>query len=185
MTSDLIETFLTNWRRWGGSWERRDSPISARLALLSYLSEQRQRTILSWQVAHLPIPALDEVLKDAGFTLISPYRQNLTPDLALGLTAADAGLAANGALALVPAIGRSWTPALIPIRHVVLLPASRLYADLDAWRQAWLRTRPQDAARALIISGPSVSDAIELHPHRGMFGPRWMHLILFDDKTDG
>jgi L-lactate dehydrogenase complex protein LldG len=181
MNEQLIETFLSNWERWGGDWERWDNPIAARLALLRYLNEQHRTEILSWQVDALPIPALADALNDAKFTLFPPHRRNLNPDLSIGLTSADAALAASGSLVMTPASGRSWLPALIPIHHVALLPVSRLYTDLDAWRRAWRASRPGDAARSLIISGPSISDDIEQHPHRGMFGPRQIHLILFHD----
>ena len=95
MNEQLIETFLSNWERWGGDWERWDNPIAARLALLRYLNEQHRTEILSWQVDALPIPALADALNDAKFTLFPPHRRNLNPDLSIGLTSADAALAAS------------------------------------------------------------------------------------------
>ncbi len=181
MTSSPINTFIENWERWGGSWERWENPITARLALLRYLYEQKRSQVLAWCAEAMPISGLAEALQDAGIELRHPHRRNLSPELAMGLTGTDAALAASGSLVLIPAPGRSWLPALIPIHHVALLPTHRIYADLRSWRQDWLRTRPQDAARALIISGPSFSDDIELHKHYGMFGPRQVHLILFDE----
>ena len=157
-------------------WE---NPVSARLALLHYLREKNRTELLAWEAEELPLPGLPEALADAGITLLHPHRRNLSPDLAMGLTSADAALAASGSLVLTPAPGRSWLPALIPINHLVLLPLSRVIADLRAWRQLWRLTRRDDAARSLIISGPSFSDDIELHKHYGMFGPRYIHIILF------
>ncbi len=177
MTQSRTETFIRNWEQWGGTWELRENPVAARLALLCYLREQKRSELLAWRADDLAAPGLVEALSDAGVILLHPHRRNLSPDLAMGLTAADAALAASGSLALVPAPGRSWLPALIPIHHVILLPTSRIHQDLRAWRRA----RPHDAARALIISGPSFSDDIELHKHYGMFGPRHIHLILFDE----
>jgi len=179
MTS-LLDTFIANWDHWGGSWEHWENEISARLALLRYLREQNRNEILAWQVEKLPISGLLGALTDAGISLQHPHRRNLSPDVGMGLTAADAALADSGSLVLAPAPGRSWLPALIPIHHVVLLPTKLLYPDLSSWRQEWRQTRPQDANQALIISGPSVSDDIELHKHYGMFGPRRVHVILFD-----
>ena len=177
----LIDLFIENWERWGGDWEQWDNPTSARLALLRYLRERNRSELLAWQAEELPIPGLPAALDNVGVTLLHPHRRNLSPDLAMGLTAADAALAASGSLVLAPAPGRSWLPALVPIHHVVLLPTSRIHQDFRAWRRDWRFTRPQDAARALIISGPSFSDDIELHKHYGMFGPRHIHLILFDE----
>lgn len=183
MNAQNIAIFIRTWEQWGGTWEQWDNPISARLALLRYLKDQNRTEILSWQAESLPIPSLGAALNDAGFELFPPDRRRLNPDLALGLTAADAALAASGSLVLTPAPGRSWLPALIPIRHVILLPTSRIYADIASWREDWRQTRPGESLRTLIISGPSVSDDIELQPHRGMFGPRQAHLILFHDEA--
>ena len=181
MSENLAQQFIRNWEQWGGSWEMWENPIAARLALLRYLHEQRRTEILAWRAEELPLTGLSEALDDAGIVLLHPHRRNLSPDLAVGLTAADAALAATGSLALIPAPGRSWLPALIPIHHVILLPTSRIHQDLRTWRSDWRRARPHDAARALIISGPSFSDDVELHKHYGMFGPRHIHLILFDE----
>jgi L-lactate dehydrogenase complex protein LldG len=181
MIDDLTKRFTDSWEHWGGTWELWENPVAARLALLHYLREANRRELLAWQAKEMPVPGLQEAMADAGITLLHPHRRNLSPDVVMGLTSADAALAASGSLVLAPAPGRSWLPALIPIRHVVLMPTSRIYANLGAWRQDWLRTRPEDAQRALIISGPSVSDDIELHKHYGMFGPRYIHLLLFHE----
>ena len=181
MISSLLDAFAENWESWGGTWEKWENPIAARLALLRYLQEQRRTRLLAWQTDALLLPGLAETLADVGVDLMLPHRRNLNPEIAMGVTAVDAALATPGSLALVPAPGRSWLPALIPIHHVALLPTSRLHADLRAWRKAWRDARAQDLARALIISGPSVSDDIELSKHYGMFGPRYVHVILFDD----
>ncbi len=181
MSNALTQRFTTSWEHWGGTWELWENPVSARLALLHYLKETNRYELLAWQAEALPLPGLKAALEDAGVTLVHPHRRNLSPDTVMGLTSADAALAASGSLVLTPAPGRSWLPALIPIRHVVLLPTNRIYADLSAWRHDWQDMRPDDAHRALIISGPSVSDDIELQPHYGMFGPRYIHIILFDE----
>ncbi len=180
MTSALTDIFIANWQGWGGTWERWENPVAARLALLRYLHDQKHTELLAWRANEIPIPGLPEALQDSGIELLHPHRRNLSPDLAMGLTGADAALAASGSLVLIPAPGRSWLPALIPIHHVILLPTRWIYPNLSSWRQEWRQTRSQDAARALIISGPSLSDDIELHKHYGMFGPRRVHVILFD-----
>jgi len=181
MTRTLIEVFIQYWESFGGSWERHENVVSGRLALLRYLRGQEKTDLLSWHADAMPIPGLAGALQDSGFNLMTPHRRNLNPDLALGLTSADAALAATGSLVFVTAPGRSWLPAMLPISHVVLLPASRLFADLQTWRQEWSALRAYDFSQSLIITGPSISDDIELYPHSGMFGPRKMHIILFED----
>ena len=181
MNVPLTKTFIQNWEGLGGTWEHWENPIAARLALLRFLHGRDQAQILAWQPDELSIPGLSEALKDTDITLLHPYRRNLSPEMAIGLTSADAALANTGSLVMAPAAGRSWLPAFIPIHHVVLLPTGRIYANMRSWRQDWLVSRARDVASALIITGPSFSDDIELHRHYGMFGPRYIHIILFDE----
>lgn len=176
--------FMDAWESLGGTCERHPTATAARLALLLHLRERNFGHILAWMPDNLPIPGLGDALADAGFTLVRPERRRLNPEIRLGLTGADAALA-GGSLIFTLAPGRSWIPALVPISHIILLPAKRLYADLPAWRRAWSRAgREKDLCCSLVVTGPSYSDDIELHRHRGMFGPRHLHVILFDDDAE-
>ena len=180
--SDPIVQFLANWEELGGTWELHDSAVAARLALLLDLQKLDTHELLIWPSAQLPLPDLADALHDLDIEPVLPDRRDINPDLTLGVTSADAALAATGSIVFVPAPDCPWLPALYPIRHIVLLTTSQLYHDLDDWRVSWeAADRSEDLARALIITGPSVSDDIELHPHRGMFGPRYLHLLLIDE----
>ena len=185
MNEALVDTFLRNLEALGATWELADNPVAARLTLLRYLSALNRKEILAWEPAALPLPGLSEALADIGLVLLPTHRRNLNPELLVGLTAADAGLADTGSLALGLAPGRSWLPGLVTLHHVALLPVSRLFPDMATWRRAWLDSRPDHLASSLIITGPSGADDIELHPHRGMFGPGRQHVILFYDEEDG
>lgn len=181
-TSQRVAAFESAWESLGGTWELQENATAARLAFLLYLQENKIEQITTWSIADLPLAGLGEALDDAGIQIISPNRRNIDPDVVVGLTSAHAGLAVTGSLALIPGPGQSWLPALLPIRHLILLPTSRLYTDLHHWRRAWEQEgRSDDLARALIITGPSYSSDIELHAHRGMFGPRLLHVLLIRD----
>jgi len=179
ISETLIHIFLKNLEALGASWELEANPIAARLALLRYLQELKRPEILAWRPEALPLPGLAEAMAGIGLTLIPTQRRNLNPNLLVGITSADAALADTGSLVLHLQEGRSWLPGLITLHHVALLPLDRLFPDMAAWRRAWMRTRPQDLASTLIITGPSRADDIELHPHRGMFGPGRQHVILY------
>ncbi|RME84643.1 MAG: hypothetical protein D6775_04955 [Caldilineae bacterium] len=173
----MMESFLAAWEALGGSAQVFENATAARLGLLLYLRDLPYRQFLSWNLDAVPLPGLRAALHDAGIEVSVPDRRDVDPDISLGLTAADAGLADTGSLVLTLAGERSWLPAVLPIRHVVVLPASRLYPDLSAWLT---RTPgPADTGNVLFITGPSESRDIELNPHRGMFGPRYLHLILY------
>ena len=178
-----VAAFTSAWEALGGTWALQENATAARLAFLLFLQENKIKQVSAWSIGDLPLAGLSEALDDAGVQIIAPNRRNIDPDVVVGLTSAHAGLAATGSLVLIPEPGQSWLPALLPIRHLVLLPASRLYADLHHWRQVWEQEgKNDDLARALIITGPSYSSDIELHVHRGMFGPRLLHILLIRDE---
>ena len=181
MNETLVNVFLHHLEALGATWELADNPVAARLTLLRYLSALNRKDILAWEPEALSLPGLPEALADIGLTLMPTHRRNLNPELLVGLTSADAGLADTGSLVLHLAQGQSSLPALVTLHHVALLPASRLFPDVTAWRRAWMATRPGDLASSIIITGPSSADDIQLHPHRGMFGPGRQHVILFYD----
>ena len=177
-----VAAFTAAWEKLGGTWELHENAVAARLAFLLFLQEKHIDQITTWSPAELPLAGVSEALSDADIQLISPDRRDIDPDAVVGLTSAHAALAATGSLVLVPEPGQSWLPALLPIRHLVLLPTSRLHTDLHSWRRTWAQEgKNDDLARALIITGPSFSSDIELHIHRGMFGPRLLHILLIRD----
>ena len=182
-TTALVDTFTASLTALDVTWELEENPVAARLTLLRYLQELGRPEILAWHPEALPIPGLVEALADVGLTLLSPHRRHLNPELMVGLTSAEAALADTGTLVLSLGRGRSWLPGLIVLHHVVLLPVERLYPDMTTWRRAWMAHRPDDLMTSLLITGPSISDDIELHPHRGMFGPGRIHVILFYDDA--
>lgn len=174
-----LHRFLLAWSGWGGTHELHANPTSARLGLLRYLRDQQVREVLAWPAGRLPLPGLDDALRDAGFVLVEAEGQEPGTGLETGLTGADAGLIDTGSLVFEPGPGRSWLPALLPSLHIVILPSGRLYPSLAAWRRQQAG-RQQETAGALIVTGPSISADIEFHRHRGTFGPRFLHLILVD-----
>ncbi len=181
----LITDFLASWQRLGGTWERHQTIAAARLGLLRTLLDLNARTVLAWPADHLPLPGFADAAHDAGITLIPPALATLAASPTLGLTSADAALAATGSFILLPAPHRTWLPALLPARHILLLPTDHIYPDLETWRRAWETSgRASQVASALIVTGPSFSADIEFHPHRGIFGPRHLHLFLIPSEPD-
>ncbi|HHB90472.1 MAG TPA: hypothetical protein ENK60_04120 [Anaerolineae bacterium] len=180
MNASLLQTLLASFETVGVSWELAENPIAARLALLSYLSELGRKDIVAWDPEALPLSDLKSAMADVGMRLHAIQRGHLEPEGMVGLTGADAALADSGTLVFVQGAGRSWLPGLLPLHHVVLLPVRRIFPDLRSWYGAWHTTRPQDVSRALLVTGLSVNDDIELHAHHGLFGPGRMHVLVFE-----
>ncbi|HSH01309.1 MAG TPA: lactate utilization protein [Anaerolineae bacterium] len=94
----------------------------------------------------------------------------------IGLTSADAALAATGSLVLTSAPGRSRFVSLLPATHIVLLPTNRLTPDIFTWQASHDGHYP---ANTILISGPSKTADIEQTLVVGAHGPTRLIVLLY------
>lgn len=93
----------------------------------------------------------------------------------VGITGADAAIAATGTVVLAHGPGRPRAASLLVERHVVLLPATRIVQSLhDALGVVdWTST-----SNLVAITGPSRTGDIESILTLGVHGPRHLHIVL-------
>jgi L-lactate dehydrogenase complex protein LldG len=115
-------------------------------------------------------PAIIEVLRHKGLTIVDPKRQTgeTAPDAGVGLTSVDHAIAETGTLVLACAPGRSRAVSLLPPRHVAVLPEDRIRSDLFELIDALGRPLP---SALTFITGPSRTADIGLTLVRGAHGP--------------
>lgn len=195
-----------------GSCEFTTSPATARLALINRLiawhDEEtaaikgvrtitgQEKHILGWQAERLPVEYLAESLADIGFTLVAPEalhtsaRREEVRHIRYGLTGAEAAFASTGSLLISSGKGAARAASLLPYRHIALVPVTRLFATVEAWMAEFamgdLDRYVRAHANLSLITGPSKSADIEMRLTLGVHGPRYLHVILFDDLlSDG
>jgi L-lactate dehydrogenase complex protein LldG len=131
---------------------------------------------LAWDFAHIPLPGLEELLKPRMLRPDQPQS-----DARIGITGADAALAATGSLVLMSGPGKPRAASLLPPVHVAILERSRIVPDLESWfalqRQAGL-DRWRAASHAIVISGPSRTADIAMTLIMGMHGPAELHIVI-------
>jgi L-lactate dehydrogenase complex protein LldG len=205
---DLAVRFGSELARLYGTYEVLDSAVEARLALVNRLSEWaseeeaarrgpaldtgQERMVLAWASEHLPVDGLAEMLADVGWKLVVP--NNLaTPEsrdavrfIRFGLTGVEAAFAATGSVLVASGKGKSRVASLLPLRHIALIPFSRLYRTVEDWleerREAGnLAETLRERAAWHMITGPSKSADIEMSLTLGVHGPKYVHAILFAD----
>lgn len=149
--------------------------------------------VLSWAAEALPIPNLEHTLRQAGIELVVPAdlqdrntRRNAA-GLEIGLTGVEAAFAATGSLAFVCAAGKSRAASLLPLRHIAIVPYSRIQPTPEAWLKALrasgrLNALLRQSRQLVFVTGPSKSADIELSLTLGVHGPRNVHAVLFDDS---
>lgn len=182
--ADLVSALAASLQRWSATCETVESAVAARLLLVTRLQEQGERQVLSWAEDALSVPGLLAVLETVGVHVIVPQFPRLQGHVSLpkdiervnvGLTGADAALADSGVLVLSSGPGRPALAYQLPRHHYVLLPASRIYADMSAWPTA---AEQLGRGSACLLAGPSASFDIELERAVGVHGPRSLHVLV-------
>lgn len=142
---------------------------------LSLLGEERK--LMSWAFEHIPLPGLEGAFQKHEIQIIT----GRDPSVRIGLTSADAALAATGSLVLLSGRGKPRLASLLPPKHIAIIHQQQLLADLETWvallRREGLKSF-QQAASAMIISGPSRTADIAMQLTLGMHGPKDVHIIL-------
>lgn len=140
-----------------------------------------QGPISCWDEEQIPLPSLYEALEVKGITVTTPDNDAA----AVGVSGAQAALAATGSLVLFSGPGRFRATSLLPPVHVVVIREEQIVPDLESW----LAAQRQDgfealrgAANVAIISGPSRTADIAMEPVMGMHGPRELHVILLGEN---
>lgn len=204
----LAQRFGAELQKLYGTFEILETVTEARLALISRLLSWMQeeelnrkgaaigagqtRQILMWEPQALPIPGLDAALADLELEAVAPkdttdpaVRENIR-HIRYGVTGAVAAFAATGSMLVTSGGGVPRAASLLPLRHIGLVPFSRLYPTMEAWLlekrlagelELFFRSR----ANVSMITGPSKSADIEMNLTLGVHGPKFVHVILFDD----
>ena len=155
--------------------------------ILGILESHHTRQILAWRDDDLGIPWLSEALTQAGVVVedgrlgaTAMARKSRLAELdgvLVGLSGAQGGLADTGAIALSSGPGRGRLASLLPLVHIALLSAQKLYPSLPAF----LAANPEAITRGsnfVLIAGPSRTGDIEMTLSMGVHGPREVHVII-------
>lgn len=205
----LVERFARELEALHGEALVVETPVAARMALinmlLGWMEEQKakrtgaffesgqEQCVLSWDVDALPVPGIGDTLNDIGLTVVTPNDmhdeqvRSATRYILYGLTGVEAAFASTGSMLMASsAPGVNRVASLLPIRHIALIPFSRVYENVEAWllekrtRGILVKTFKENA-NLTMISGPSKSADIEGNLTLGVHGPKFVNAILFND----
>jgi L-lactate dehydrogenase complex protein LldG len=170
----LLTRFVDQAEKLGCQVYRPDTGFDAQQIILRIIGEDH--TVQAWDAAYVPLPDFDQMLATNQIE-VEPQ----SPAVRVGITGADAGLAATGSLVLTSGPGKPRAVSLLPPVHVAVLRQQDIMADLESWvaaqRNNGLETFRQTAS-AMIISGPSRTADIAMQLMMGMHGPAELHIVV-------
>lgn len=176
----LVEHFAARAEALNCTVHRCPDERAALKAILDVIGADRQ--VLCWDFAHIPLPGLEAALAQAGVAVAPPH----DPSVRVGITGADAALAATGSLVIASGPGKPRQVSLLPLVHVAVVRADQIVAHLEAWL-ATVRARGLDSFQAasstVIISGPSRTADIAMELILGMHGPGELHIVVLDEAA--
>jgi len=182
-TDALLIRFTAELERLTGKVHVASSASDALETVMTLIGDDR--TVLAWDV--LPLPGLRETMQAHGISTIDPHARGdargeplaLMATARIGITGADAALAATGTLVIASNAAQSRTASLLPPVHITLLRRDRLYARLEDWIARDSREVMNNARSVAFITGPSRTSDIEMQPIIGVHGPKVLHVVVF------
>ncbi len=139
-------------------------------------------SIIRWSDEHLPLPGFSEILEQAGVSTASPN----DPEVRIGVSGADAALAATGSLVAASGQGKYRNASLLTPVHVAVITADQILPDMESWvatQSADGLSAFRDSSNVVIISGASRTADIAMELILGMHGPSELHIVLLADSA--
>lgn len=207
---DLAHRFAQELIALHGTCDVVESAAEARMALVNRLiawhdeeeaaakgarlKTGQEKMALSWGPKALPLEYVAEALLDTGFTLVAPKtlqtreEREAVRHIRYGITGVEAAFATTGSILVTSGAETNRVASLLPYRHIVLVPFTRLYGNVEQWlavqRERDLPGFMRGHASINMITGPSKSADIEQNLTRGVHGPKFVHAIVFDDTAE-
>lgn len=151
-----------------------DEPAAIR-TILDILEDDKN--ILAWDWPAIPLPGLKAALDEAHIAVSEPD----DPAPRVGISGAEAALAATGSLVLLSGAGKYRATSLLPPVHIAVITRDQILPDLENW-VAWQRVNDLPAfnlvSNIAIISGPSRTADIAMESILGMHGPGDVHVVI-------
>jgi len=142
------------------------------------------RTVLAWDWMGIPLPNLRDELEAAHISVALPD----DPSVRVGISGANAALAATGSVVLCSGNGRYRATSLLPPLHIVVITSDQILATLEQWisrQRANGLSAFQQISNIVIVSGPSRTADIAMELILGMHGPGELHIVILNPPHSG
>jgi L-lactate dehydrogenase complex protein LldG len=158
-----------------------DLPLSGPAADLCSLKEP-EKIIAAPDLESPDLDRLRELCAEQNIALLSGGLRARLGGIDLGLTSAEAGIAATGTLVQHSPGEDQRLAGMISEVHIALLPVSGLVSDSHALAPGFGRRMAAGTDSTAFITGPSRTADIERVLTLGVHGPLELHAVLLRDR---
>ena len=184
--ADPVAQFVTRAADVDAEVVRVGGPDDARREVLRILGSATpgdRLAYIAWDGLDGVVPGIYEDIANAGGERLEadvgtgtrPVDHRRVGKAGVGITGADAAIAATGSLVLTHGPGRPRSASLLVEHHIVLLPIDRIRASLD---EALTVADWSATSNWVAITGPSRTGDIESILTIGVHGPRRLSVVL-------
>lgn len=185
----LIELFSQQTKALLGEMFIADDNDAACQQVLELLKSHNTTDLLAWDFAHIPVLGLKAAIESTGITIHytethDEFRTEVIESIRhaqVGLTGADAAIAATGTLIVSTGPGKGRIPTVLAPNYIVVIEAAQLLPRLENWvaqQRADNLSLFRDHANVCFISGPSRTGDIEMTLILGVHGPGRVQIIV-------
>jgi len=171
---DLLSLFIAEAQKLKAVVTVVQSEQDAITAILNTAGETQE--YIGWDAKHIPIQGLHEALQKNGVKMLEP-----NTDTTLGITGADAAIAATGSLVLLSGAGKPRKASLTTYKHIGVIHESQIVFNLEAWfkqQQEKGLDSFRNTANVVVISGASRTADIAMELVLGAHGPAELQIVI-------
>jgi len=176
-TATLLARFVHEARALSAAVYQPADPENAVETILGIVG--KDNSVLAWDLDKVPLPLLASALAAANIGVADPA----DPAVRVGISGADAALAATGSLVLGSGNGRYRTTSLLPPVHIAIITPEQIVPNLESWAAHQSCERQADfrqSSNIVVISGASRTADIAMQLILGMHGPGELHIIIVE-----
>ncbi|MEL6525380.1 MAG: LUD domain-containing protein, partial [Chloroflexota bacterium] len=124
---DLLERFVQQAKALSAHVHQVTDETTAIDTILQIIGTDN--TVLAWDFEHIPLAGLANSLKAKNITIADPRDGSVR----VGITGAEAALAATGSLVISAKEGRPRSVSLLPHVHIAVIRAEQILPHFDTW----------------------------------------------------
>lgn len=171
---DLLERFVQQAEALSAHVHQCDTDQDAVDMILRVIGDDK--SVLAWDFEHIPLNSLADSLHGNGIHVADPRDGSVR----VGITGAEAALAATGSLVISAKEGKLRSVSLLPYIHIVLITKSQILPHFDAWieQQSQKQNNFRDVGNHVVITGASRTADIGMELVLGAHGPAELYIVI-------